>query len=263
MMLLFLMPVLCQATIFTEDGTISGGTYSDVTIESTATVSMTAGNVESMLISQMGTLNHYGGTIGQEIYLQNSGTLNLEGATFQGTQGMSMFNDSVFNLNTGYLSTSMELNDYVEANINNGQITDSSLNLNSYAVTNIYDGDTDWDNVMIGQFSTLNIRGGSAVWDSISISQNAILNIYGGELTFTQGFNLQDEGEINVYYSSIIYHEYDPIIVGYRLLDNREFMLDQFSQSEIDQINFIPEPTTFLLLGLGTIMLRKRKANPS
>ena len=84
-----------------------------------------------------------------------------------------------------------------------------------------------------------------------------MLNIYGGGVTFQNGFNLRDDAQINVYYSDIIYHEYDPFIIGYQLLDGSEFMLDQFSPSEIDQISFVPEPATLFLLGLGAIALRK------
>jgi hypothetical protein len=142
--------------------------------------------------------------------------------------------------------------------VNGGQIINGSLNSNYYAVTDIYDGDADWDNAWIGQFSTLNIYGGNVAWGSVAISQSAMLNIYGGGVTFQNGFNLQDDAQINVYYSDIIYHEYDPFIIGYHLLDGSEFMLDQFSPSEIDQITFVPEPASILLVSLGSLLLRRR-----
>ena len=248
-----------QALIFNSDGTIDGGTYSDVTIESTATVDMTAGTVETMLITQLGNLNFYGGTIQDEISLQDSGTLNLEGANFQGTQGIWMYDSSLFNLNSGSFTGTLDLSNFVNVNVNGGQIINGLLNSNFYAITDIYDGDSDWDNAWIGQFSTLNIYGGNVTWSNISISQSAMLNIYGGDIIFPNGFNLQDDAQINVYYSDVIYHEYDPFIIGYYLLDGSEFMLDQFSPSEIDQINFVPEPTTFLMLCLGAIALRKKQ----
>jgi hypothetical protein len=106
-----------QALIFDSDGTIDGGTYSDVTIESTATVDMTAGTIETMLITQMGKLNFYGGTIQDEISLQDSGTLNLEGASFQGTQGIWMYDASLFNLNSGSFAGTLDLSNFVNVSV--------------------------------------------------------------------------------------------------------------------------------------------------
>jgi|AntAceMinimDraft_16_1070373.scaffolds.fasta_scaffold17371_2 hypothetical protein len=258
--LAILAPVTCQATIFTEDGTISGGTYSDVTIESTATVGMTAGTVETMQINQMGTLNYYGGSIEDEIYLRDSGILNFEGATFQRPQGLSMHNGSSLNFNDGLLSGTLEIHDFVEVVIDGGQITDALLNSNGYANTTISDGSIDWDDMWLNGFSVLDIYGGTVNWFSAGIGDDATLNIYGGIISFEHGFSLSNDGEFNVHYSDIIYvNEWDDIIIGYHLLDDSEFMLNQFSQYEIDQINFVPEPTTFLLLGLGGLLLRKRK----
>ncbi len=251
---------LCQATTFTTDGVIDGGTYSDVTIESTATVDMTAGTVETMLIRQSGTLNFLGGTIQDEIYLYDAGILNLEGANFQGTQGMWMYNASEFNLNSGSLTGVIDLSNYVNVSINGGQVINGELNSNYYAITDIHDGDTAWDSVLLCQFSKLNVYGGTVNWQSIGILESAVLNIYGGDVTFEHGFNLSgDNAEINVHYSSVIYDKPGGIIIGYHLLDNSEFMLEQFTYSEIDQINFVPEPTTLVLLGLGGLFLRKLK----
>ena len=255
------MPALCQATIFTTDGVIDGGTYSDVTIESTATVDMTAGTVETMLIRQSGTLNYNSGTIEEEIYVRDSGTLNFEGATFQGPQGLSMYNGSILNFNDGLLSGTFNMDNYVEVTIEGGEIADTTLSSNGYANTIINDGLVDWDDMMLNGFSVMDIWGGTVNWLAASIGDEATLNIYGGDMSFENGFSLNNDAEFNVYYSDIIRHKpEDPYsqIIGYHLLDGSEFMLDQFTYSEIDQINFVPEPATLLLFGLGGLLLRRR-----
>lgn len=237
--LLLWMPMICNATslVFTEDGTIAAGTYNDVTIMDTATVSMTGGIVGDMYIQNLGKLNFEGGSINQ-VELRDSSTLNLEGATFDSLQ---LFNSSVFNLNSGTFNGWFQGGEYIEIIVNGGQVINTQVDTYGYAVIDIY--------------------GGEVTWDFVRLHGYSVLNVYGGSVSFNNGFNLYEDGEINVYYSSIIHREPgDPYseIIGYHLRDSGEFMLDQFTQAEIDQINFVPEPTTFLLFGLGYLFLKRR-----
>jgi hypothetical protein len=238
--LLFLMPALCHATTltFTGDdvGTIDGGNYDTVDIFDTATVSMTAGSVGNMYIHNLGTLNFHNGTI-SGMQLWNSGTLNLEGASLT---DIELFDSSIFNLNSGIFEGIFEAPSYITININDGQVNQGDGRLRDYAIANIY--------------------GGDVTWEMLSLDGHAALNVYGGNVVFEHGFSFQENSQFNVYYSDIIYiNEWDDIIIGYHLLDGSEFMLDQYNQAEIDHMNFVPEPTTFLLLGLGGLLLRKRK----
>jgi len=227
-----------HATIFTEDGVIDGGTYDDVYIQSDATVDMTAGTVYTMYIENLGTLNYHGGII-TEVELRNSGTFNLEESSLSGS-ALSSWGSGNFNLDGGAYQGTLEMWEYSHNIIDSGQLTTATSDFYDYVITDIY--------------------GGDVVWNSLSLHGYSALNIYGGNVSFNSGFNLHEDAEINVHYSDIIYlNEWDEIITGYHLLDGSEFMLDQFSQYEIDQINFVPEPTTFLLFGLGGIILRRRK----
>jgi len=240
-LLLFLLPAVGHATslIFTEDGTINGGTYQDVTIMNTATVGMINGSVYNMYIRNLGTLNFYNGVISQAD-VWDSGKFNLEGASFGNT--LSLNNSSVFTLNNGLFDGLIYGYDYSRAAINGGQASGIEFDMSSYASADIYAG-----NVTI---------------DFLSLHQYSTLNIYGGNVLFNNGFWLDDDAEITVFYSSIIrYKPEDPHspIIGYKLLDGSDFMLDQFSQSEIEQINFVPEPATLLLVGIGGLFLRGRK----
>jgi len=238
--MLLLTPALSHAIIFDEDGVIDGGTYDDVYIINTATVDMTNGTVGNMYIQNLGTLIFSGGTI-SEIELRNSATFNLENSSLSGVT-LSSWGSGNFNLNNGSYSGALESWEYCHNTINDGQLLDVQANLYDYVVTDIY--------------------GGNVTWDFMSLHGYSVLNIYGGDIGFNNGFNLHEAAEINVYYSSIIrYKPEDPYspIIGYRLLDSSEFMLDQFSQYEIDQINFIPEPSTLLLLSLGGLLLRKKR----
>jgi hypothetical protein len=232
--LLLLLPALCRATslTFTTDGTIDGGDYDGVTIMSTATVAMTNGSVYHMYIQDIGTLNFYNGTITQT-NLWNSGTLNLEGASLTGLQ---LYNSSTFNLNSGTFDGLLTMGEYSKVNINNGQVVNAWLESCNFGITNVFAGNVTWDNVSLYEYSAL--------------------NIYGGNVLFNNGFQLGDNAEVNVYYSSVIYDKPGGSVVGYYLLDNSEFMLNQFTYTEIDQINFVPEPATLVIFGFASPIFR-------
>jgi len=235
--ILFVTSFQAHATTFTEDGEINGGTYSEVYILNDATVDMIAGMVDSMYVEDSGTLNYFDGSI-EQIILDDSSTMNIESSSLIGTS-LSLSGSSYFNLNGGSYQGTLDAGEYSHNIMNDGQLTATLANFYGYVITDVY--------------------GGNITWDFISLHGYAALNIYGGDVSFNNGFNLNEDAEINVYYSSIISQERPYEILGYQLLDGSEFMLDQFTQYEIDQINFIPEPSTLLLLSLGGILLRKKR----
>jgi hypothetical protein len=235
---MLLTPALSHAIIFDEDGVIDGGTYDDVYIINTATVDMTAGIVGTLYVENAGTLNFSGGTI-SEIELRNSATFNLENSSLSGVT-LSSWGSGNFNLNNGSYSGWLESWEYSHNTISDGQLLDVQANLYDYVVTDIY--------------------GGNVTWDFMSLHGYSVLNIYGGDVSFNNGFNLHEDAEINVYYQSVIETERPYELLGYVLLDGTEFLLDQFTSSEIEQMNFqyIPEPTSILFLFFGASLIRKR-----
>lgn len=256
--LIIITPAVCQAIplTFTIDGTIDGGTYDDVTIMSTATVGMTNGDISHMYVQNLGTLNFYNGNLGQAD-LWDSGEFNLEGGSFGNT--LSLNNSSTFNLNSGTFNGLIYSYDYSHITIDGGQAPGIEFDMSSYAIADVFAGNVTIDSLDLRQYSVNNIYGGEVTFNCYPwIDDNSQLNIYGGDITFTQGFSLREDAEINVFYSGVIYNKPGGIIIGYNLLDNSNFMLDQFTYSEIGQINFVPEPTTLLLFAFGGLLLRKR-----
>jgi len=259
LLLALLTPAVVQASlVFTEDGEITSGTYHDATIMNTATVAMSGGSVDEVTIQNLGKLNFSNGTINNQIQIWDSGTLNLEGASFGGE--LYLNNSGVFNLNSGSIDGSLYGYDYSYLRFDGGQAPGVDLDMSSYSICDIYNGNLTMDSLNLLQYSEFNVYGGDLFFNTyVWLEDQAEINIRGGNILFGEGFSLNDEAKINVYYSSAIYDKPGGIIVGYHLYeDNSEFMLDQFTYSEIDQINFVPEPATMLLFGLGGLFLRRR-----
>ena len=276
--LLGLTPTLCRGTLFTEDGTIGPGYDGPVSLGSFATVTVTGGNLYDVRIQDYGTLDFMGGTLhgGRHgIEVVNRGTMNLLGSSLT---GIRLRDSATFNIEGGLFQGQMEADGSSIININDGQVQDGDLEAMEYTIINIYGGSTTWSSAHLRNYSTLNVYGGlwegntgvsdystlniyGGVWDGgLSLNEFATVNIYGGDIAFGWlGIDFGGSATTNVCYSSIIYDTRLGIVSGYHLLDGSEFMLNQFTWAEINQMNFIPEPATLLMLALGAILLRTRK----
>jgi hypothetical protein len=135
-----------------------------------------------------------------------------------------------------------------------------------------------YDEVWVTNDAHLDVLGGEAwkleLTDSASVNlfngniellwptDDSVVNIYGDTITrLGAGYT----SSINLYAYDVIFHQTgggpsgtEPWIDGIYYLDNNpfEFLLDDFSLSE--HINIVPEPATFLLLGAGAVLLRKK-----
>jgi hypothetical protein len=275
-----LAPVLCKAAIFTEDGMIGPGYNEPTEIKNLANVNMIGGNSNDVWIRDYGLLNFSDGTI-LHTRVENMGTMNLVGSSFE---NIELHGSAKFNIQSGVFQGQIFAWDSSKTNINGGQVQEGWLEARQYTVTNMYGGNIAWDqfnlwdyaiaNIYEGtihfngafglrSFTSLNVFGGEIVFDipvPIMLDNSATLNIYGGgSAILSNGFNLLGNSGINVYYTNTIYNKPGGRVIGYNLADGSQFMLNLFTQTEISQINFVPEPASIFLFGLGGLFLGKRK----
>lgn len=112
------------------------------------------------------------------------------------------------------------------------------LEINHYGLSNIYAGNM------------------TSLWTF----DDSIVNIYGGDVDVLAAFN---DSEVYLYTNDFIYSaiggvENNGYIEGLYYNTTTAFYISFYDDTSYSHLNIVPEPTTFLLLGLGVILLRKR-----
>jgi len=110
------------------------------------------------------------------------------------------------------------------------------------------------------QTATTNIFGGSITYD-LYTSGNSIANVHLVDLAI---LTADQDSVVNFYaYDVIFYSTGGSSDVGYMTgsfyQDDTSFSVDFYHPETVAHVNIVPEPSTFLLFGLGGLLLRKRK----
>jgi hypothetical protein len=125
------------------------------------------------------------------------------------------------------------------------------------SIVNIHDGQV-WGSIIARDFSTVNIHGGSLHLEYFAVSGLGTLNIYAGDVRIGNSPIFSDSSSVNIYGYGF---DYDGVRVlrGF-LSDDAAFLMSECYPSDYAHLNLIviPEPTTIVLLGFATILVRKR-----
>ena len=91
----------------------------------------------------------------------------------------------------------------------------------------------------------------------LAVSDSSTLNIYGGDLISGRPY-FSESSMVNIYGYGFNYDSY--ILTGF-LADGSSFLFNELPSDTYSHMNLIviPEPMTILLLGLGTMLLRKQR----
>ncbi|MBN1437087.1 MAG: hypothetical protein JW936_08420 [Sedimentisphaerales bacterium] len=151
------------------------------------------------------------------------------------TQAVIWDGDGIYELTTGESLLQGEVLDTATLNITGGTINGNLICRNS---------------------SKLNLFSGHI--GGLSVTNNATANLYGGTIG---GMGILEPAVVNMHVSSYEYH--DTGIGGGRVSG---YWLDGISQFDFgmepgtfEQIKFVPEPCSLLLLGLSVIPMRARR----
>lgn len=108
-------------------------------------------------------------------------------------------------------------------------------------------------------YSTGNIYKGEIDW--LFTFDNSVANIYGGTLDWLGAF---PGSTVYLYAYDVTYHltgglENRPWAEGTYYSDNTSFSFTLYDEYSYSHVAVVPEPVTFLLFGLGMLLLRERR----
>ena len=100
------------------------------------------------------------------------------------------------------------------------------------------------------------------------LNDNATASYFAGAGPFNIDINSVSTAQVKLYAEFDHFEPYDPYndplgpgnVYGYWLSNDMSFNINLVGQGAFSHIQFIPEPATLFLLGLGGMILRKRKA---
>ncbi len=242
LILLFLTPVVCSAAdiTFTSSGTIDDGDiYDNVYVENDGTiVDMTGGQIINLFTTDASTFNFSGGQIsgpGSDIDILPLGNFNMT--------------DGIADLSGFYLRGAGAIYSAGGiASITGGAMSADSVKVYSDAYLSLDNASINFDLFNVMDYGQVDIFGGEVDIDSAYIA-------YG----YYVGDEYMDVGStINIYGYDFSYNSTTEILSGY-LQDNNYFQIGGVNEFEYTSFNLVPEPTTFILLFLGGIFLRKKR----
>ena len=200
------------------------------------------------------------GTIGpndvyDNVYVENNGTIvDMTGGQ---VSSLSMYDSSIFNLYDGQISGffgGISISSLSTINVLGGTI-DKNVDFVVDGNANFTGGNITDYRLKTYKDSIVTFTGGSLNFDYFDIQGG--MDIRGGDLT-VDDVGLHIESVINIFSENYNYNADSKVLTAY-LIDAGYLSMSGLDQLEYDSINFVPEPTTLLLLSLGGLFLRTRR----
>jgi hypothetical protein len=168
---------------------------------------------------------------------------------------LGSFNASTLNIYGGQVNGNW-VGDYSTVNVFGGSLR--FVGGHGNATINVYDG-TIGNGIAFEDYVVVNIKGGTI--GSVGASNYSIVNLSGGFLS--DSLYLDHMSIANIYGHNLAKTNYGGLYnvgqVSGVWETGTSFTIDLSGSETYSHINLIPEPMTFLLIGFGVFLARKRK----
>jgi hypothetical protein len=165
------------------------------------------------------------------------------------------FDGSTLNMFGG--ETEVSVWDYSTANISGGDLFAARAHDNGKI--NLFD-DAQVGGLTADDFGIVNMDGGSA--DILGGLGSGTVNLYGG--TVSDSINMGADSIINIFGYDLFKDSsggaYGNGLVWGFFQDNTPFVIDLYGAETYSHVNLVPEPCTLWFVGLGILILRKRRS---
>ena len=169
--------------------------------------------------------------------------------------GIGTYDASTVNVTGGHVMTLSAL-EFSTANISYGFVY--GLIASDHSIVNLF-GNADLFAPLVRNFGTLNMTGGTV--DHLGAIDSGIINLYGGIIS--DRLISSDSSVVNIYGYDLLKTntggKYDYGQVSGFWADGTSFTIDLNGFETYSHINLIPEPYSLILLGLGGLILRRRR----
>ena len=174
------------------------------------------------------------GDVYDTVYVENDFTV----VDMLGGQVGNVFTSdiSTFNMSGGQVTENIMIGISGTMNVSNGVIDVLNFAFQDDSYTLILGGNITASYMKVYNDCTIDIKGALLQVNNFYLSEFdiATINIYGYDFDYTGG-----------------------VISGY-LIDDNPFSISGVSESEYLGFNLVPEPTSLLILGMGSLLLRRR-----
>ena len=187
------------------------------------------------------------------VYIYNDDTIvDMLGGD---VDGIGTYDASTVNVSGGHVNTLATL-EFSTANVSDGFVY--GLIASDHSIVNLF-GNADLFAPLVRNFGTLNMTGGTV--DHLGAIDSGIINLYGGIIS--DRLISSDSSVVNIYGYDLLKTntggKYDYGQVSGFWADGTSFTIDLNGFETYSHINLIPEPYSLILLGLGGLILRRRR----